>query len=245
MILTPETVTVLVAVIVTLPGFGAFTLIEQLPPVVVQVFTPPTKLALAVLLDRLNVTSVPSGTFTNPVPGFCCTVAVKVCGEFISLVAVSGVIEIFKSTQVLTPLGLSPDKPSPVVRVSGTPLTVTVADAVTVALPAVLLVTDTLQEPAVVVQVLTPPTKVAPAVLFDRLNVTSVPSGAFTNPLPVFCCTVAVNVCGDPTALVAVCGVIEMFKSTHVLLALPLSPDKPSPVVRVRLTPRTLNVVVA
>jgi len=87
-----------------------------------------------------------------------------------------------------------------------------------VTLPAVVELTLIEQLPPVVVQVLTPPTKVAPAVLFDRLNVTSVPSGAFTNPLPVFCCTVAVNVCGDPTALVAVSGLIVIFASGWVLL---------------------------
>src|SRR5262249_27057794 len=78
-ILTPDTVTVEVAVMVTLPPWGALMVIEQLPPVVVQVFAAGgTKLALAVLLDRLKVTVVPSGTFTNPLPVFCFTVAVNV-----------------------------------------------------------------------------------------------------------------------------------------------------------------------
>src|SRR5579864_5665962 len=190
--------------------------IEQLPAVVVQVFGP-TKLALAVLFDRLNVIVVPSGTFTNPVPGFCCTVAVNVCGVLISLVAVSGLMEIFKSTHVLVELPLSPDRPSPVVRVRLIPRTLNVVVAWMLTLPAVVEFTLIEQLPAVVVQVLGP-TKAAPAVLFNRLKATVVPSGALVNPLPVFCCTVAVKVCADPTALVALGGLRVILASGFVLV---------------------------
>ena len=65
-------------------------------------------------------------------------------------------------------------------------------------LPAVLVLICTVQVPAVVVQVF-PPTKLAPAVLFTRLKVTSVPFGAGPKPVapspgapagsPSSCCT--------------------------------------------------------
>ena len=65
------------------------------------------------------------------------------------------------------------------------------------------------------VQVSTLPTKVALALLFSRVKVTRVPSGAFPNvPVPVSCWTVAVMTCSSLTSLVAVSGLTVMYAST-------------------------------
>src|SRR5207249_1172064 len=76
---------------------------------------------------------------------------------------------------------------------------------------------ETEQVPAVVVQVLIPPTKlaVAPFELL-KLNVTSVPFAAGTKPPPVpaLISTVAVIVCAEPTALVFDAGLRLMLAST-------------------------------
>src|SRR5262249_20662941 len=71
----------------------------------------------------------------------------------------------------------------------------------------------------------------------------TVPSGAFTKPLPSFTFTCAVNVCGVPTSFVAVNGEIWMFASTQLLAAFALSPAFPSPVERVSGTPPTEPIV--
>src|SRR5690242_4603840 len=78
---------------------------EQVPAVVVHVLMPPTNVAPPPV--KLNVTSVPSGAGPKPEapsPGApagsmssCDTVAVIVCGERTSLVAVPGLILIFAS----------------------------------------------------------------------------------------------------------------------------------------------------
>jgi len=53
------------------------------------------------------------------------------------------------------------------------------------------------------------------AVSLSIRKLTVVPSGAFTNvPVPVSCCTVAVNVWFVPTSFVASNGEIEIFAST-------------------------------
>src|SRR6478752_5529390 len=83
--------------------------------------------------------------------------------------------------------------------------------------PGVVVLIWTLQVPPVVVHVFTLFTKLAPAVLFSRLNVTVVPFGAGPKPVvpspPVApnaswssWLTVAVIVCGLLTSLVAVSG---------------------------------------
>jgi hypothetical protein len=74
------------------------------------------------------------------------------------------------------------------------------------------------------------------------VTVQVVPSGAFTNPVPSLTLIWQCNVCGAPTAFVAVAGVIWMFASTQVLLALPEPPEAvfcAVPVVRVIVTPLT------
>src|SRR5215471_19935667 len=81
---------------------------------------------------------------------------------------------------------LSPRRASPVDRVSGTPLTVTVVEAWIVVVPAVGELIVTVHEPVVptVVQ-LDGPTKVAVAPpAFVSENVINVPAGALLNVVP-------------------------------------------------------------
>src|SRR5262249_34463748 len=156
-------------------------------------------------------------------------------------------------------LSAGPEPPGPagivvvaglVSRVSVTPLTVIVADALPVTSPA---------EGDVKVTVHTPPTVPAPAqvseltrlaapLLLVGVTVGCVRSGTATNPLPSaeFCLTVTVKVCGALTSLVAVGGVIVMLASTKVFTAGPVPPG-PEPMVavagsvsRVRATPPTV-----
>ena len=109
---------------------------------------------------------------------------------------------------------LSPDRPSPEARVRLTARTEKVVVAWISTPPVVDVLICTLQLPPVVVQVFTSFTKVAPAALFTRLNVTVVPFGAGPKPVvpspPVTpeaswssWLTVAVIVCGLLTSLVA------------------------------------------
>jgi len=65
----------------------------------------------------------------------------------------------------------------------GTPPTVTVPATSMSTDPAVFDVIWTVQDPPVVVQVLTPPTNDAFAVFADRLNVSVVPFGTFAQPV--------------------------------------------------------------
>ena len=97
----------------TKPAVVVLITTEQVPPVVVHVLAPAgTKTALAVLVGRLNVTTVPSGTGPKPVtpsppwapaarPSSWETVAVIVWELRTSLTAVSGVTLILPSTYVL------------------------------------------------------------------------------------------------------------------------------------------------
>ena len=106
---------------------------------------------------------------------------------------------------------------SPVLRVTEIPPTLTFVVALIVTRPVVGELMETEQVPAVVVQVLIPPTKlaVAPFELL-KLNVTSVPFAAGTKPPPVpaLISTVAVIVCAEPTALVFDAGLRLMLAST-------------------------------
>src|SRR5437763_1871681 len=102
-----------------------------------------------------------------------------------SFTAVSGESEIFASTYRLLTLAPSPDSPSPVARVRLTPptLNVVVLVMVTVRVEVLLICTVLVPVPPDVVQVLTPATTAAPALLFRRLNVTVVPFGAGPKPV--------------------------------------------------------------
>jgi hypothetical protein len=142
-------------------------------------------------------------------------------------------------THVFTAGPESPPVPF-VVRVSETPPTDTVVLALTTVIPVTA-------EVSVIVQLPVPPAVVhgfgAPSVPGPEAieKVICVPSGAGTKPPPGFTFTCAVNVCVAPTRFVPF-GVIWMFASTHVLLALPDPPDAvfcAVPVVRVTTTPLT------
>src|SRR5262245_46767145 len=120
----------------------------------------------------------------------------------------------FASTQVFEALPLSPGRPSAVSRWSETPLTVTFVAALITVTPMLGDVIWTVHEPVepIVVQVLTPPTKVdGPDTL---VKVISVPAGAFANPLPSLTFTCPVSVWLVPIGLTADGGVIWMFAST-------------------------------
>ena len=100
--------------------------------------------------------------------------------------------------------------PVPVVLVRLSPPTLNVVVAETIRTPGELELICTVQLPAVVIQVLIPPTKTAPMEFCTKLNVTSVPFGAGVHPEPSFCCTVAVNVCGSLIGLVSTSGLIAI-----------------------------------
>src|SRR5438046_1586943 len=136
-------------------------------------------------------------------------------------------------------------------RVSETPPTVSVTDALPVTLPALGDVNVTVHVPLLVpgfVQVLVLIWLAAP---FESVKVTVgfVPFGALTNPLPLpfDCFTVTVNVCGWPTSFVAV-GEIAMLASTNVFTAGPVPPGPAGmltvagSVSRVNVTPPTVRV---
>src|SRR5438093_9600110 len=90
------------------PGVEVLIWTVQLPLVVVQVLTPPTKAAPALLFSRLRVQVVPFGAGPKPVtaspgapagrPSSCWIVHVIVCAWFTSFVAVSGLRAICAST---------------------------------------------------------------------------------------------------------------------------------------------------
>src|SRR5262249_20739719 len=122
-------------------------------------------------------------------------------------------MSMFASTQVLVAGPELPPTPL-VLRVRGTPPTVTVVCADTVEIPVVDEVSVIVQEP------------VPPAVVhgfgvvnepgpLSSVKLIDVPSGAGTNPEPTFTFTCPVNVCVVPTGFVPF-GVIEMFASTTV-----------------------------
>jgi hypothetical protein len=70
---TPPTVTFVLALTTVVPGVAEVicTVHEPVPPLVLQVFTPPTKLPGPLWIE--NVISVPFGAFTNPLPEFTFT----------------------------------------------------------------------------------------------------------------------------------------------------------------------------
>src|SRR5712692_8776566 len=104
------------------------------------------------------------------------TCPVKVCVALISLVP-SGLIEMFASTQVLVAGPLLPAEPL-VVRLSGTPPTVTVVEAFTTVTPATAEVSVVVQEPvAKSVRQLADPSEPGPLKI-EKVIV--VPAGAFT-----------------------------------------------------------------
>ena len=85
-------------------------------------------------------------------------------------------------------------------------------DARSVVTPAVVELRVTAHSPVV-------PTVVQLATLNEPgpltfVKLTTVSTGAFTNPEPSFTLTCAVNVCGEPTSFVAASGSIWMFAST-------------------------------
>ena len=77
----------------------------------------------------------PSPPWAAVRPSSCKTVTVNVCGWPTALTA-SGAMLTLASTKRLTAAPVSPDWPSPVARVSETPLTVNVAVALPVTMPA-------------------------------------------------------------------------------------------------------------
>src|SRR5262245_27696425 len=100
-----------------------------------------------------------------------------------------------------------------VVRVSDTPVTVTVVLEVTTDTPGVDEVICTVHSPLAptVVQVFGPTNEPGPEA---NWNVIKVPAGAFTKPVPSFTFTCPVSVWFVPTAFDAVAGVIWMLAST-------------------------------
>src|SRR5262245_970705 len=114
--------------------------------------------------------------------------------------------------------------PVEALKVPPTPATVKLVLARMVAVPLRLPLKVIAQEPRplAIVQVLAPPAKVAATVSVTRLKVTTVPFGAGERVLPLVTWTVAVIVCGEPTALVALGGSSVMSASSHTLVAGPL-----------------------
>src|SRR5947207_124512 len=108
---------------------------------------------------NVTVGFVLAGAFTKPepLPVFCFTVTVNVWGAPVSLVAVSGVIVMYASTNVLTAGPVLPSGPAGIVVVTGlvsrvrlTPPTEKVTDALLVTTPADCDVNVTVQVPLVV-----------------------------------------------------------------------------------------------
>ena len=210
----------------------------------------PVGAVCAAPFEFANVTSTcsPAAGTNEPVPVSFSSVTVNVCGAFTGFVAF-GVIEIRAFTHAFCASGLSPASPSPVARVNETPATDTVVVALMSVVPVVGELITTVQEPDPaapapgVVQV-DGPTNVAEAPFeFVSENMITVPSGAFVKPPePSFTFTCPVRVWFVPARFDAVAGVIWMFASTQVLLALPEPPEAvfcAVPVVRVIVTPLT------
>src|SRR5215218_262318 len=150
------------------------------------------------------------------------------------------------SAHVLLASALSPAFASPVVRVSATPLTVTVVDALIVVVPTVveLIVAEQEPVPPAVVQLFAP-TKAADAPpAFVRPNVMTVPFGALPKPEPEFTFTWAVSTWFVETGLLSVSGAIWMFASTNVLTA-SAEFGTPLPVETVTDCPPRFSVAVA
>src|SRR5437899_3003691 len=103
------------------PGVDVLIWTVQLPLVVVQVFTPPTKAAPALLFSRLSVQVVPFGAGPKPVtaspgapavrPSSCWIVQVIVWGSLTAFVSVSALslhdalpISLLASAELLPPV---------------------------------------------------------------------------------------------------------------------------------------------
>jgi hypothetical protein len=97
---TPATVTFVVAWIVVVPIVGELitTVHDPVPPDVVQLDGPTNVADAPPAFDSVKLIVVPSGAFTNPVPGLTFTCPVRVCSVETGLVAVCGVIWMFAST---------------------------------------------------------------------------------------------------------------------------------------------------
>src|SRR5262245_6345221 len=211
---------------VSLPGVGLFTITVHWPDaLVVEVMQVPAVAVCAAPFESVTVTMTVTpceGTRPAPSPRSFLTVTVNVCAEVTWLVAF-GLIRIWASTQFLVALTLSPGLPSPVARWSVMPPTMTSVEAFTTVTPLTALVRVTVQLPvAPTVVQLDAESVPGPDTLAKLMTV---PAGAFTNPLPVLMLAWPVKTCGEPTSLVAVVGLIWMFASTQLLVALSLPPD--------------------
>jgi hypothetical protein len=115
-------------------------------------------------------------------------------------------------TQIFWAFALSPGNPSPVVRVSDTPPTLTVVVALITVVPTDADVNVTVQLPVASTVRHGDPAIVPGPLTF--VTVMLVPAGAFTKPVPVFTFTCTVKVCVSLIGSVSVAGVIWMFAST-------------------------------
>ena len=97
---TPATVTFVVAWIVVVPIVGELitTVHDPVPPDVVQLDGPWKVADAPPAFDSVKLIVVPSGAFTNPVPGLMFTCPVRVCSVETGFVAVCGVIWMLAST---------------------------------------------------------------------------------------------------------------------------------------------------
>src|SRR5262249_36610517 len=132
-----------------------------------------------------------------------------------------------------------------VVRVSDTPPTDTVVDALTTVVPGVAEVSVIVQEPVfpAVVHGFGVPSVPGPDAIAKLIEV---PAGALTKPAPSprSTSTWPVSVCVAVTGLIADAGVIVMRASTHVFVAGPELPPWPF-VETVMLAPLMLSVEAA
>src|SRR5262245_45244364 len=248
---TPPTETVPATSMSTEPAVLDVMSTVQDPPLVRHVL-PATNVAPAVLLDRLNVSVVPSGTLVKPLPpsppgapaaspSFCWNVPVRVWFEPIGFVAVCGVIMMRASTNRFVASPEFPLRPS-VSRWSDTPPTVRSTLACAVTRPAEGEVNVITHWPLLFrlspdgwlsSHVELPPssTNVDP---FAFESVTStLPTVAGVNPVtpsppwaavrPSSWVTVAVKVWGSPTPFTS-SAAIEILASTNRLTASPELP---------------------
>src|SRR5688572_7044667 len=225
--LRPDTVTVVLPCVSTLPGVKLLIDTEHvLLAIVTQLFVAGgANAAPAVLFTRLKLTVSPAPTPTQPPPSprFSSTVAVIWCGAPTALVAVSGLSVIRRSTYTLLALALPPSAMFPAVpdvAESGKPLTVAVAVPWMSTLPGVVVLIWMVHVPAAPVTQLVVPggTKAAPAVLFSSAKATLAPCTICQVPV-ASASTRAVIVCASPTRFVAVSGVsvIRRFADGHSL----------------------------
>src|SRR5260370_91660 len=144
---TPPTTTVVEALITVVPVIPEVRVTWQLPvpPAVVQL----EALRLPGPLTMVTLMMVPSGaaTYPPPPPSLTFTVEVRTWLVPTGLVAVGGEITILASTQVLLALPLSRPLPSPVLRFSVTPFSITLVEAFTTVTPGVAEVSVTEQLP--------------------------------------------------------------------------------------------------